>query len=209
MSLHNIERGILLEVFVILRDLTLVVLDVLLHLGLELLITLCDDCISVHHTLKELLVLVIDVGEIVFVLLRQLNHPDLTVGIVHDEFELFLDWFDACLELRILGLDLLVLLSVFLELCSSSARGLELFDSVTKLRKEGIKILLALGDEMTENLSYEGVAVVDEVVFHLRGVENDELLVLLDSLQSDIIHDVLQVFYTLFVPANRVILGSV
>ena len=113
------------------------------------------------------------------------------------------------MELGIFGLDLLVLLSVLFEFCSSSARSLELFNSVAKLCEERIKIFLALGDKMTEDLSDESVSMVNKVILHLGRVKDDELLVLLNSFQSDIINNVLQILNTLFISSNRVILWGI
>ena len=62
---------------------------------------------------------------------------------------------------------------------------------------------------MSEDLGNEGIAVVDKVVLHLRGVEHDELLVLLAELQSDVVDNFLQVFDSLLVFRNRIIVRGI
>ena len=62
---------------------------------------------------------------------------------------------------------------------------------------------------MAEDLLDESVSVVNEVILHSRRVKDDELLVLLDLLDSNVLHDFFQVLDTVPVLDDRVVVAGI
>lgn len=128
---------VLSEVFEVFTNFTFELINCVFHDALELSVALHDDCVCISHAEQELLVLCIDGEEVVLVFLSQLNSSNFTVQVViHNEFELLLNWLDSRLVLWVLCLHLLVLLTVMLELCTVLAWSLEFLYVVVEFIKE-------------------------------------------------------------------------
>jgi hypothetical protein len=84
---------------------------------------------------------------------------------------------------------------------------LEHINGIGELIKQLIEVVLGFFDEMLKDLLDEVIAVLSQTVLKLGAVEDDELLGLLRLLVLDVIHNINETFYRLFVSLNRVLVN--
>ena len=156
----------LLESFTVVGDVFLEIVNGLLHLRLEVLKASPDDVLGFAHAELESFPGRIDVSQVCLVLLSQFKRAssNVTVVVIHDELELFLDGIDFALEFTPAVVDLRQLILILLELLLRVTWLGQLCHGIRQLSEEFFQLFLAFLDQVAKDLCDRRMALLHQLL---------------------------------------------